>query len=334
MKVLRNLTVPTGNILIVEGQKGKLECLSLGDYGKDVNLKADFMGLDRSPDAVRHTDLLPLSEKWVVTISTQYGCSMRCQFCDVPKVGPGFNATYADLRGQVLAAISLHPEVAWTKRLNVHFARMGEPTWNWDVINFARALRKEVHPPLGDSLVHPVVSTMMPRHNHDLHDFIWEWVRIKNEEYGGDAGLQLSINSTDEVERMRMFSHNQLSLEDIALLGDALPMPKGRKYTLNFAVAGYEVDALELQRLFDPAKFLVKLTPMHKTATALEHGIATAGDYTTYHPYEKLEQEIKGAGFDVLVFIASEYEDLGRITCGNAILSGTEPLCPYTEEAM
>lgn len=42
MKILRNIEVPTGNILIVEGDKGKLEVVSLGDYGKDVNLKADF----------------------------------------------------------------------------------------------------------------------------------------------------------------------------------------------------------------------------------------------------------------------------------------------------
>ena len=40
---------------------------------------------------------------------------------------------------------------------------------------------------------------------------------------------------------------------------------------------------------------------------------------------------IKAVGYDVLVFIASEYEDLGRITCGNAILSGTTPQCPYEE---
>ena len=41
---------------------------------------------------------------------------------------------------------------------------------------------------------------------------------------------------------------------------------------------------------------------------------------------------MKKVGFDVLVFIASEYEDLGRITCGNAILSGTLPECPYEED--
>lgn len=63
-----------------------------------VNLKADFMGLTREIDHVKHQKMLPLSEKWVVTISTQYGCSMNCRFCDVPKVGKGVNATYDNLR--------------------------------------------------------------------------------------------------------------------------------------------------------------------------------------------------------------------------------------------
>jgi len=57
----------------------------------------------------------------------------------------------------------------------------------------------------------------------------------------------------------------------------------------------------------------------------------TNGDYTSYAPYKETEETLKNYGYDVLVFIASEYEDLGRITCGNAILSGTIPLCPYIE---
>lgn len=63
MKILRNIKVPTGNIMIVEGDKGKLECLSIGDYGKETNLKADFMGLTREIDHVEHQQMLPLSEK-------------------------------------------------------------------------------------------------------------------------------------------------------------------------------------------------------------------------------------------------------------------------------
>lgn len=76
MKVLKNVAVPTGNILVVDGEleHGSLECLSIGDYGKEVNLKADFLGLDMPIDKVYHADMLPLSDKWVITISTQYEC--------------------------------------------------------------------------------------------------------------------------------------------------------------------------------------------------------------------------------------------------------------------
>ena len=93
MNILKNLKVPTGNIVVVKGEKGKLEFVSLGDYGKQINLKADFLGLTRDIERVKHTELLPLEKKWVITVSTQYGCSMGCKFCDVPKVGPGKNAT-------------------------------------------------------------------------------------------------------------------------------------------------------------------------------------------------------------------------------------------------
>ena len=275
--------------------------------------------------------MLPLTEKWVITISTQYGCSMNCKFCDVPKVGPGINATYDDLKNQIITGLKLHPEIHSTKRLNVHYARMGEPTWNDEVLEFTRNMRKELYPYIGKSLIHPVVSTMLPKYNKNLVKYLNDWMEIKNYDFRGDAGLQFSINSTSDAEREEMFSGNSLSLSEISEIGKNLDFPKGRKITLNFAVAGYEVDAEKLRGLFNPDKFVVKLTPMHKTHTAIENGIETDGDYTTMYPYQHIEEELKRVGFDVLVFIASEYEDLGRITCGNAILSGTLPECPYTE---
>lgn len=331
MNILRNIKVPTGNILVVEGEKGKLECLSIGDYGKDVNLKADFMGLKRDISKVIHTDMLPLTEKWVITISTQYGCSMNCKFCDVPKVGKGLNATYNDLKNQIITGLNLHPEIISTKRLNIHYARMGEPTWNFNVIDFTKNMRKELYSYINKSLIHPVVSTMMPKNNKLLYEYLNEWIDIKNYDFRGDAGLQLSINSTDDVEREEMFSNNSLSLYEISEIARYWDKPKGRKYTLNFAVADYEINAEKLRDLFNPDNFIIKLTPMHKTHTAIENDIKTQGDYTTYYPYLHIEEELKKVGFDVLVFIASEYEDLGRITCGNAILSGTMPECPYEE---
>jgi len=321
MKILDRFKVPTGDILIVNGEKGKLEMLSLGDYGKDINLKCDALGLNREIDKVIHTKLLPLEEKWVITISTQYGCSMGCKFCDVAKVGKGVNATYNDLVKQVLTGIKLHPEVTFSKRLNVHFARMGEPTWNPNVLDTAKWLKTHIDP---EFKVHPVVSTMMPKNNEWLKTFIHTWMRIKNRLYNGEAGLQISINSTNEKEREIMFSNSASSLEDISRIMEGI-IPVGRKITLNFALADYEIDSAILLKYFNPDDYVIKLTPMHKTSTAINNGIKTNGDYTAYYPYKDIEQKLKNKGYDVLVFIASAEEDMSRITCGNAILSGTKP---------
>lgn len=316
MKIIRRIPVPTGDILIVQGEHGPLEMLSIGDYGKDVNLNQNRPVPDGLP-------LLPLEEKWVITISTQYGCSMGCEFCDVPKVGMGRNATYDDLMGQVEVGMSLHPEVERTDRLNLHFARMGEPTFNTNVITASQQLHFYMQN-RGWGF-HPVVSTMMPRNNAYLSDFIVSWVRHKNILRRGNAGLQLSINSTNESQRVRMFNGNALTLEEIAETMAGLH-PYGRKFTLNFAVTGeYDIDENVLLRYFSPDDYVCKLTPMHKTAQALANGIRTAGDYTTPEPYQDIAERLRGAGYDVLVFIASRDEDEGRITCGNAILSGTAP---------
>jgi 23S rRNA (adenine2503-C2)-methyltransferase len=312
MKATRILKVPTGEIIIVKGERGYLEVLSIGDYGKDVNLNAGKPVPDGLP-------LLPLTEKWVVTLSTQYGCSMGCKFCDVPEVGKGVNASFHDMMGQIAICLSRPGKPAYSDRLNVHFARMGEPTFNKDVLNVAVALSQWKR-----YNVHPVVSTMMPNNCMYLSRFIRDWMHIKNDIYNGNAGLQLSINSTDSNERRVMFNGNALELGEIATVMHGI-VPAGRKITLNFAVAGYTVDTDMLADLFSPEHYIVKLTPMHKTRSAYSNGIHTDGDYTAPDPYEELNKRFMRSGFETLVFIASEDEDLGRITCGNAILSGTYP---------
>jgi 23S rRNA (adenine2503-C2)-methyltransferase len=221
------------------------------------------------------------------------------------------------MRSEVEAVVALHPEVRECARFNIHYARMGEPTWNWAVIDHA-IITKQIYRSFN---IHPVVSTMMPRANKDLQSFLRTWAHIKNDYYQGEAGLQLSINSTSETERRFGFNDNALPLQSIADIMDTLPDPVGRKYTLNFAIAGYSIDAGYLTKLFPPARFVCKLTPMHKTTAALANGIETAGDYTESYPYEPDAAALKAAGFETLVFIASREEDESRITCGNAILA-------------
>lgn len=329
--IKRNIKVPTGNICIIEGEEGLLEVLSIGDYGRSKNVKADFLGLPDDIEGVPNGEIMPLEHKWVVTMSTQYGCSMNCKFCDVPKVGKGRNATYQDLLWQLMYALSLHPEVKTTERLNIHFARMGEPTFNENVLAFTASM-PSIIPFVAKNKTHPVISTMMPKMNLRLNEFIEDWIMLKNYNYKGNAGLQLSINSTNEIQRQYMFSGNALSLAEISKMAEKWESPIGRKYALNFALADdYEVDAIKLLSYFDPKKFMVKITPLHKTHSCEENKIITTGGYEYYTPYKQAEENLKSVGFDVLVFVPSYDEDKGRITCGNAILSGSVPECDYSE---
>lgn len=69
-----------------------LEFLTVGDYGKENNIKADFLGLTKKIEGVQHHDV-DLMDKWVATISSQKGCPMKCTFCDVHKYGFFGNAS-------------------------------------------------------------------------------------------------------------------------------------------------------------------------------------------------------------------------------------------------
>lgn len=329
MAIQKHYKVPTGDIIIVNGERNRmLETVSVADYGIEKNVKADFLGLSRELNGVPNGEMMPLTKKWVITISSQYGCSMGCKFCDVPKVGHGINASQKDLLGQVKQAMSLHPEIEGTDKLNIHLARMGEPTFNGAVLDFAATLRRNIYS-FWDNCksVHPVISTMLPKKNPKLESFLQIWCDdIKNKLYDGDAGLQFSINSTSDEERDDMFNGSSLSLDEISKIGHSLPMPKGRKYTLNFALMdNVEVDAVKLRKWFDPEKFIVKITPMHNTNSCVDNEIETTDGYEYFTPYKETEEALKEQGFDVIVFVPSQEEESGRITCGNAILSGSKP---------
>lgn len=64
-----------------------LEYLYVGDYGKENNIKADFLGYTKRIDKVKHKPV-NITDKLVVTVSSQKGCPMNCNFCDCPKLVP------------------------------------------------------------------------------------------------------------------------------------------------------------------------------------------------------------------------------------------------------
>jgi 23S rRNA (adenine2503-C2)-methyltransferase len=270
---------------------------------------------------VKNTDV-DLTEKWVATISTQKGCPMKCKFCDCPKFGFYGNVTEDEMRYEVETILN-GEDVKHTDRFNVHFARMGEPTFNFAVLDFAKnSLRNLVSKHIKAKTIHPVVSTMLPKNNKRLEEFLLEWCFIKNEIYNGEAGLQFSINTTDNEQRTEQFNGMSLSLEEISQIAKKLPMPKGRKYTLNFAVTSQTIlNAKELLRLFDKEKFIVKITPIHETNSAIKNGFDVTTSYSNYDVYRQFEKPLIDEGWQVIVFVPSKEEDSDRITCGNALIS-------------
>lgn len=302
----------------------KMEYLYVGDYGKENNIKADFLGFKKEINSVPHHEV-DLKDKMVVTVSTQKGCPMNCMFCDCPKVKFGGNISRVELAEEVIQAIAFS-RCKYTERFNLHLARMGEPSLNAEnVLNFLKYdLRGLVNNMMKADTIHPVFTTMCPKGlgKEKLAEILQSFCNIKNVDYNGEAGLQLSINSTDNVQRDQLFRGRSLSLEEIAEIAAVLPMPKGRKYTLNFPVTDKTIlDPKELSRLFDKEKFIVKITPIHETHEANENGINTPEGYYKYDVYRQFEQPLIDEGWQVIVFIPSKEEDEDRITCGNALLS-------------
>ena len=312
----------TGKIYVDRNKN--LEFLTVGDYGKENNIKADFLGLHKEINGVKNTEV-DLTKKWVATISTQKGCPMKCQFCDCPKFGFKGNVSLEELKYEIETILE-NEEINNTERFNVHFARMGEPTFNMEVLEFAKNnLRDIVKKYINAKTIHPVISTMLPKNNPKLEEFILKWCNIKNINYTGEAGLQFSINSTDNNQRNLQFNNMSLSLEEISKLSKKLPKPIGRKYTLNFAVTKDTIiDAKRLSDLFDKEYFIVKITPIHETKTAVENGYDVTTSYDDYDVYRQFEQPLLKEGWDVIVFVPSKEEDSDRITCGNALISNKE----------
>ena len=298
-----------------------LEYLYVGDYGKENNIKASFLGYDKRIDKVEHKPV-DITDKLVVTVSSQKGCPMNCNFCDCPKLGFKGNATLPELITEIMSGVALSG-IKHGQRLNVHYARMGEPTFNPNVITSAEFIAQMLMSENSDvtfDTYHPVVSTMMPKSDKNLKEFLHKWVTT-GLVYGGEDGfgLQFSINTLDENDRNEMFRNRSLSLQEISNIIKELPYPKKRKYTLNFAVTSKSnLDVDLMNKYFDKEKCIVKMTPIHETVEAVDEGYEIVHDFDVY---EQFEQPLVNDGWDVIVFVPSKEEDEDRITCGNSLIA-------------
>lgn len=258
---------------------------------------------------------LPMDEKWVIIISTQFGCPIACPMCDSGGDYRG-DITADEMFAQIDHVISQHDpgRLAMTKKFKIQFARMGDPALNPAVLDVLEELPKRYDAP---GLI-PCIATIAPAQSRGWFDKL---IEIRHSVYRGRPfQLQLSINSTDENLRDLLMPVPKMGLVDLAQYAHRFCNGAPRKVSLNFALAeGVPVDPFAISKYFDPKFCCIKITPLNPTAASEASGLKTALPPDAPHKADALREELYGLGFDVILSIGDVRENQIGSNCGMAI---------------
>ncbi len=274
----------------------------------------------------------PRSEKWVLIVSTLYGCPVGCSICDAGGWFKGKIST-EDIFAQIDHTVDhFYPNRHITaKQFKIQFARMGEPSLNANVLEVLRQLPQRYNAP---GLM-PSFSTIAP---NGTDDFFKELKTIKDTLYNkGNFQMQFSIHSTDSKERDNLLPVKKWDFDKIAAYGKDFYAPGDRKITLNFALAeDSTLDPTVLASHFDPNTFLVKLTPVNPTISVIKKNIVNA--ITSNNQANDLEvvRQLRDLGFQVIVSIGELEENKIGSNCGQYVktfMDGSHNLNHETHDA-
>lgn len=252
-------------------------------------------------------------EKWVVNISTQFGCPVGCLFCDAGGDFRG-NCTAEEMLDQIRFVLDRHSALAEScRKLKVHFARMGEPALN-DAVLETIARLPAVAPTPG---LWCCVATVAPAGRRSWFDRLAD---LQHHQFPRRFQLQFSVNSTDEATRRRLMPIALEDLDWIAAHGVLHYLAGGRKPALNFALAqDVPFDPRAIIARFDPRVFAVKLTPLNPTAEAGRHGLQTILRSAQADALDDAVAALQAAGFEVLLSVGDAREDRIGSNCGQAV---------------
>ncbi|HBY08589.1 MAG TPA: radical SAM protein, partial [Chloroflexi bacterium] len=164
----------------------------------------------------------------------------------------------------------------------------------------------------------PSLSTIAP---HSTEAFFERLLDVKNRLYaGGNFQFQYSVHTTDAARRDEMIPVKKWSFAQMAEYGERFYAPGDRKITLNFALAeGQPLNPQVLLEYFDPAKFLIKITPLNPTYQAAEHGLTSYIDPLHQGREAALVDSIRAAGYQVITAIGEVEENYIGSNCGQYV---------------
>ncbi len=260
---------------------------------------------------------VPKEEKWVLILSTLFGCPVGCAICDA---GGWYQGKLS--KEEILAQVDYLVEKYFpggtvpVRKFKIQFSRMGEPALNPDVLAVLETLPSRYDAP---GLL-PSLSTVAPKGSEFFFERLLE---IKNQYYSyGRFQLQFSLHSTDSAQRDKWVPVKKWEFNQIASYGRRFYNREqgDRKITLNFALA--EDTRLSVPKLlgrFDPAVFMIKITPVNPTVRALQNEIVNEvkGDSPADEP--GIAGLLRAAGYDVIVSIGEREENKIGSNCGQYI---------------
>ncbi len=256
---------------------------------------------------------IPREKKWVLIISTLYGCPVRCRFCDAGGWYQG--ALRADeMFSQIdfLVTQRYPDKKVPAEKFKIQFARIGEPSYNNDVLAVIDELpRRYDAPGLITSL-----STIAPA---GRDEFFQELLEVKRHQGPGRFQFQFSLHTTDQEQADWLVPVPKWSFKEMADYGKTWFEPGDRKVVLNFAlIQDMPVDPDRLLEFFSPEIFFIKVTPLNPTYAAKtnrisSHVVPEKKDYEVIN-------DLRAAGYEVLLSIGEWEENKIGSNCGQYLL--------------
>ncbi|UCE23615.1 MAG: radical SAM protein [Candidatus Zixiibacteriota bacterium] len=259
---------------------------------------------------------LPRSEKWVVIVSTLFGCPVKCSMCDA---GHFYGGKLS--KDEILAQIDFlvkkrYPDLqVGSVKFKVQFARMGDPAFNASVLDVLDELPSRYDAP---GLM-PCLSTVAPRGTTSFFDRLLD---IKKKLYKDRFQLQFSLHTTDESLRNRMIPVRKWTFGDIARYGERFFDEGGKKIALNFALdKDAPVEEAVLTQHFDPAHFIIKITPLNPTYRAIQNRHESYLDPLRPSDGQGLVERLCATGYEIILSMGEADENHLGSNCGQLVLN-------------
>ncbi|MEW6070761.1 MAG: radical SAM protein, partial [Candidatus Thermoplasmatota archaeon] len=255
---------------------------------------------------------IPRDKKWVIIVSTSFGCPVKCLMCDASIIYKGNLKTQEMIEQIDYLVTKYFPDrKVPIPKFKIQFARMGEPAFNNNVLEVLGSL-PELYKAPG---LMPAISTLAPK---GRDKFFNELIKIKDRYYSnGRFQLQFSIHTTNTDSRDRLMPVKKWNFKDIADYGEKFFNSNDRKITLNFACTqDYEVEPEVIREYFNPEFFTIKLTPLNPTVKAYENKLVSFINPYQPESASQLINEFKAQGFEVVLSIGEVEENKIGSNCG------------------